>query len=272
MSSPVIVCLWILAAACAVTWLLSLITKEYSWVDRSWSIVPVVYVWVFALAAGLQDARLDLLAGLVTLWGVRLTFNFARKGGYARGGEDYRWAFLRTKIDGWKWVWFNLFFIAIFQNILLLLIALPAFTAFQHRTPLGVLDVVAAVVFLTFLIGETIADQEQWDFQRWKASETAAGRRPSPRFLQSGLFRYSRHPNYFFEIAQWWVVFAFGAIAAGSVLQWTIVGAVLLTGLFIGSTIFTEGISRSRYPEFDGYRRSTSAIVPWLPRRIPAGG
>ena len=60
----------------------SLITKDNSWVDRLWSIVPVVYVWVFAIAAGLTDVRLDVMAGLVTLWGARLTFNFARKGGY----------------------------------------------------------------------------------------------------------------------------------------------------------------------------------------------
>ena len=53
--------------------------------DRIWSIVPVVYVWVFAIAAGLGDARLDVMAGLVTLWGARLTFNFARKGGYRIG-------------------------------------------------------------------------------------------------------------------------------------------------------------------------------------------
>ncbi|QDZ13658.1 DUF1295 domain-containing protein [Humibacter ginsenosidimutans] len=265
--SPVIVCLWILAAICVVTWMLSLITKEYSWVDRIWSIVPVVYVWVYAVAAGLADARLDVMAALVTLWGARLTFNFARKGGYAPGGEDYRWALLRSRIGGWKWVSFNLFFIVIYQNVLLFLITLPAWTAFQNPAPLGVLDVVAVIAFLTFLIGETIADQQQWDFHRWKAAEQAAGRHPAPPFLRSGLFRYSRHPNFFFEIAQWWVIFFFGTIAAGSVLQWTVLGAVLLTLLFVGSTVFTESISRSRYPEYDGYRATTSAVVPWFPRR-----
>lgn len=264
---PLIVCLWILAAACAATWVLSLLTGEHSWVDRIWSIVPVVYVWVFAGAAGLTDVRLDLLAVLVTLWGARLTFNFARKGGYAPGGEDYRWEVLRGRMSPAAFQLFNLFFIVIYQNVLLLLIALPAWTAYQHRTPLTPLDVILAALFLAFLTGETIADQQQWRFQQRKKAELAAGRQPSPRFLQTGLFRYSRHPNFFFEQAQWWVVFLFGCVAAGSLLQWTVIGPLLLTGLFVGSTVFTESISRSRYPEYADYQARTSPVVPWFPRR-----
>jgi steroid 5-alpha reductase family enzyme len=260
------VCLWILAAACALTWTLSQITREHSWVDRIWSIVPVIYVWVFAGAAGLRDARLDILAALVTLWGIRLTVNFARKGGYAPGGEDYRWTVLRSRMKPWQFAVFNLFFIVMYQNILLLLIALPAWTAFLHRPPLTPLDGMAAIAFLLLLAGETVADQQQWNFQRWKGSETAAGRTPRPRFLQGGLFRYSRHPNFFFEQAQWWIVFCFGAIAAGSVLQWTVLGAILLTLLFVGSTVFTESISLSRYPEYAEYQSRTSPVVPWFPR------
>jgi steroid 5-alpha reductase family enzyme len=263
---PIIVCLWLLGAVCAVTWVLSLVTNEHSWVDRIWSIVPVAYAWIFAGAAGLADARLDLVAGLVTLWGVRLTFNFARKGGYAPGGEDYRWEVLRGRMSRGLFQVFNLLFIVIYQNVLLLLITLPLWTAYQHRTPLNALDIVCAALFLAFLVGETVADQQQWEFHRWKRAEAAAGRTPSPRFLQTGLFRYSRHPNFFFEQAQWWVVFLFGCVAAGSLLQWTVIGPLLLTGLFIGSTVFTESISRSRYPEYAEYQRRVSPIVPWLPR------
>ena len=235
--SPVIVCLWILAVVCVTTWVLSLLTAEYSWVDRIWSVVPVFYVWVYAIAAHLSDVRLDVMAALATLWGARLTFNFARKGGYAPGGEDYRWAHLRSRIAGWKWFLFNLLFIVVYQNVLIFLFTTPAWTAYEHQTPFTVLDVVAVVVFLAFLFGETAADQQQWDFHRWKAAELASGRKPQPRFLQSGLFRFSRHPNFFFELGQWWVIFFFGAIAARSVLQWTVIGAVLLTATFVGSTI-----------------------------------
>jgi steroid 5-alpha reductase family enzyme len=258
-------CLWIFTGVCAATWLLSLVTGEHSWVDRIWSIVPVAYLAVFAGHAGFADARLDTMLILVALWGARLTFNFARKGGYASGGEDYRWAVLRERLPGWRFRLFNLFFITIYQNVILLLICLPALTALDHRTPFGVLDALATAVFLTLLTGETVADQQQWDFQQWKRAEAAAGREPRPRFRDTGLFRYSRHPNFFFEQAQWWVLFAFGAIAARSPLQWTVLGAVLLTLLFVGSTRFTEEISRSRYPEYADYQASTSAVIPWFP-------
>ena len=270
--SPLLVVLVVVLVVCAFCWIASLITKDTSWVDRIWSIVPVVYVWIFAIAAGLGDARLDVMAGLVTLWGARLTFNFARKGGYGGIGgdhEDYRWAVLRARMSPAAYQVFNVFFIVIFQNAVLALIALPAYTAYQHRgTPFGVLDAVLTVLFLLFLTGETVADQQQWNFQSWKRAEVAAGRQPSPRFVQSGLWRLSRHPNFFFENAQWWTIFAFGAVAAGSVLQWTVAGVVLLLAVFIGSTTFTEEITKSKYPEYGEFQKTTSAVIPWFPRRV----
>lgn len=105
--------------------------------------------------------------------------------------------------------------------------------------------------------GGTVADQQRWDFHRAN---------PAGDVFCTGLFRYCRHPNYFFEIAQWWVVFAFAAIAAGTPLLWTGLGAVLLTLLFAGSTAFTEWISASLHPEFEAYRRDTSALIPWPTR------
>jgi steroid 5-alpha reductase family enzyme len=259
--TPVVTCLWILLGVVIATWLASVVTDEYSWVDRIWSVVPIAYVAVFAAAAGFADARLDTMLALVTLWGARLTFNLARKGGYRPGGEDYRWGVLRARMSPRRFQLFNLFFIAIYQNVLLLLICLPAWTAYEHQTPFGIADLVATVAFVTFLVGETVADQQQWTFQQRKRSQPEG----YPRFVQTGLFRFSRHPNFFFEQAQWWVIFFFGAIAAGSVAQWTVTGAVLLTLLFVGSTRFTESISLSRYPEYAHYQRTTSAVIPWLP-------
>ena len=258
------VVLLVAGVACAFAWSASLITGDTSWVDRLWSIVPVLYVWVFAVAAHLSNVRLDTMAALVTIWGIRLTFNFARKGGYS-GVEDYRWQVLRDAMAPWQFQIFNLFFIVLYQNLLLVLISLPAYNAFQYRTtPSGAIEVVLAVAFLLCTVGETLADQEQWNFQSWKRREIEAGRVPSQGFVTSGLFRLSRHPNYFFEIAQWWLVFLFGAVAAGSLAQPTVLGAVLLSALFVGSTSFTERITRSRYPEYVRYQATTSAIVPWF--------
>jgi len=252
---PLVINLWIFAGVTTGCWLASVITREYSWTDRVWSIVPVVYAWVFAVHAG--DWRSHLVAVLITLWGIRLTLNFARRGGYAPGGEDYRWAILRERLPGWRFQVFNLLFIAFYQNALLLLITLPLWTIGEHPGAVGWADAVLAAAFLAFLAGETVADQQRWNFHR---------RSPGGGVLDTGLYRWSRHPNYFFEISQWWVVFGFAALAAGTVLLPTVLGAVLLTLLFIGSTVFTESITASRHPGFADYKRRTSMIVPWPPR------
>ena len=269
---PVTVCLWIFAVTCAGTWVLSLLTREYSWTDRIWSLAPVAYVWVFAAASGF-DARPVLMAVLVSLWGARLTFNFARKGGYAPGGEDYRWGILKQRLKPWQFVVFNLAFISIYQNAIIFLMTLPLLTVYENPGPLHAADVLLAVLFLAALAGETAADQQQWNFHRWKAAERAAGRNPQPDFLQTGLFRFSRHPNFFFEQAQWWLFYGFAVTASGEWLHRTMLGAVLLTLLFAGSTAFTESISRSRHPDYALYQQRTSPIIPLPPRRrVPRAG
>ncbi|MDF2556010.1 MAG: hypothetical protein K0R60_1905 [Microbacterium sp.] len=250
---PLPLVLIVAGVAAAFCWITSLITNETSWIDRIWSIVPVIYVWIFAgaaLAAGADATRLVVMALLVTAWGVRLTFNFARKGGYT-GMEDYRWAVLRGRMKRWQ-----------FQ-----VISLPAFIAWQHPTPFNGWDAAFAVIFAALLVGETVADQQQWAFHQAKKS---AGGTLEPGFLTTGLFAYSRHPNFFFEQAQWWAFYALGAVAlvadGGSWLNWTIAGPALLTVLFIGSTVFTESISAAKYPAYREYQRTTSMLVP-LPRR-----
>lgn len=261
--TPLLVVVVLSGLIATVCWILSLITRDTSQVDRIWSIAPPICLWIFAGGVGFSDARLDLMAALATVWGARLTFNLARKGGYT-GMEDYRWAVLRSSMSAWQFQLFNLFFIVIYQNALLVLITLPGWTALQHRAPLGPLDGVLIVLFVGALVGETIADQQQWEFHRRKRAATA-----SEGFLREGLFRYSRHPNYFFEITQWWLMFGFGAAAVESLLQWSIAGAALLTVLFVGSTIMTERISGSKYPRYAEYQTLASPIVPWPPRTPP---
>lgn len=259
------------ALACAVVagicWILSIITREYSWVDRIWSILPPVYVGFYAYKTGFGDPRLVLMTALSALWGARLTFNFARKGGYARGGEDYRWAELRRRMRPWQYQVFNFLFIAGFQNALLFALALPAWVALEHRgAPLGPADLAAAALFLALLAGETIADQQQWRFQSDKKERRARGEPTPEEFVTTGLFRFSRHPNFFCEISQWWVFYAFGVIAGGRWLDVSIVGPLVLTALFHGSTRFTEELSLAKYPAYAEYQRRVSRLIPWLPR------
>ncbi|MFO0757601.1 MAG: DUF1295 domain-containing protein [Byssovorax sp.] len=258
------------AAVALLCWLLSLVFREYSWIDRLWSILPPVYVIMLASRAGFADARLDLMAALTTLWGARLTFNFARKGGYAKGGEDYRWAILRARMPAPLWHVFNLLFICAYQSLLLLLIALPAFTALDHagpQRPLGPLDAVAAAGFVLLLIGETWADEQQWRFHLAKKARRERGEAEPLGFLDTGLFAWSRHPNFFCEQGMWWMVYLFAVAASGRWLHLTIAGPILLTLLFQGSTSFTESITASRYPGYSTYQQRVSRLVPWPPRR-----
>ena len=254
------------AAVASLCWLLSVASREYSWVDRVWSLLPPLYVAWFAYQVDFADPRLVVMTALSSLWGARLTFNFARKGGYAPGGEDYRWAELRRRMRPRQFAAFNFFFIAGFQNLLLLLLALPAHAALIGRhAPWGPLDTLATALFLALLLGETIADEQQWRFHRHKKAREARGE-AGPRFLTRGLFRLSRHPNFFCEISMWWAFYLFSVAAGQGWLNPSIAGAVVLTALINGSTSFTEQISRAKYPEYADYQRTTSRLVPWPPR------
>jgi steroid 5-alpha reductase family enzyme len=251
----------------------SIVTGDYSWVDRLWSTAPVAFIWYYA-ARNWGDWR-TLTATLVfTAWGARLTFNFARKGGYS-GTEDYRWPIMRARIPNpIAWQAFNLCFIATFQVGLLVLITLPLYALSKAAArPAGVGNV-AFVAFLALSLAllciETAADQQQWNFHRAKRL-AAKGKSYADRFsadvqrgfLASGLFKHSRHPNYFSEIAQWWCL-ALAVLCVSVDPPWFLTGALVLTALFIGSTIFTEGLSAGKYPAYATYQRRVSPIIPWF--------
>jgi steroid 5-alpha reductase family enzyme len=131
--------------------------------------------------------KLSLVVLLTTLWGLRLTFNFARRGGYGNffeHEEDYRWPILRKQIASpVLFFLFNVTFIAGYQNLLLMLIALPAYyvpKAFPDPRSLETTDLVLTATFLALLAAETIADQQQWTFQNKKYAIPAASRASHP--------------------------------------------------------------------------------------------
>lgn len=254
------------AAVILTCFLLGVATREHSWVDRLWSLAPPAYVAWFASQSGFHDARLWLMTALAFAWGARLTFNFARKGGYAKGGEDYRWPILRRRMTPFQWQLFAFAFVAGIQNVILFLLSLPAWAALQSRVPLNAIDGLAATLFLLFLAGETIADEQQWRFHRRKQSALAREKEPESDFCRVGLFRFSRHPNFFCEQAIWWSFYLFAVAANGAWLQPSIVGPIVLSALFHGSTNFTEQITLSKYPRYAEYQRSTSRLWPWFAR------
>lgn len=252
------------------------LTKNNSQMDKLWSILPEVYVWIVAIRGGMHP-RLVVMAVLATLWGARLTFNFARKGAYRlrfwEGEEDYRWAILRAKKEfqpHWKWLLFNLFFISLYQNVLILLTTLPALIAMRSEVPFGWIDGVAAALMLGFLALETAADAQQWRFQQTKKALLKSGKAlsdlPAPYnkgFNTCGLWSRSRHPNYLGEQGVWTSFYLFGVGAGVGVFNWSMIGALLLIVLFLGSSSFAEEISASKYPEYAAYQKRVSRYFPW---------
>jgi steroid 5-alpha reductase family enzyme len=242
------------------------ITGNVSQTDKLWSITPVIYAWYAASMAN-WDARMVLMSVCATIWGVRLTYNFSRHGGYSwkfwTGAEDYRWAIVRSK-PGFDnpivWKIFHLGFICLYQHTLLLLIAIPIVLC--AGKPLGALDWILAAAFIALVVIETIADQQQWNYQ---AQKKAGNREPRyvRGFIAEGLWSRARHPNYFAEQSIWVVFFLFSVAATGR-LNWTITGCLLLMALFQGSANLKESICASKYPQYPDYAKRTPRFLPRL--------
>ena len=248
------------------------ITKNNSQVDKLWSILPAIYVWIVAYASDF-NSRNVLMAILATIWAARLTYNFNRRGGYSwkfwEGEEDYRWEVLRqnpvfkSKI---AWKLFHLLFICAYQMALILLFTLPSLVAWQGENPIGVFDVILTGLFLFFVIFETVADQQQWNYQTVKYAKKAA-KEPlegdfAKGFVDKGLWSKMRHPNYFAEQSIWLVFYLFSVVASGRWLNWSVMGIILLLLLFQGSADFSEKVSAEKYPAYKDYLKRVPRFLP----------
>ena len=261
------------------------ISRNNSQMDKLWSITPIVYAWIIA-AKGQMKPRLVLFAILVTLWGIRLTANFARKGAYSlkfwAGEEDYRWKILRQKgafQNCFVWGVFDFFFISIYQNALVLAICLPALAVMDSNAPLGALDYVAVATSFGFLMLETIADEQQMAFHTTKKLLLREGKKledlPAPfnkGFNTVGLWARARHPNYLGEQGFWLCLYLFvigAGVARNGIFHFTMVGPLLLVLLFLGSSTLGESISSSKYPEYKDYVSKVCRYFPlwkYVPR------
>lgn len=264
---------WVYGVAAAIAFIVSTFTKNYSQVDKLWSTIPIAYGWIVAFYSEFEP-RITLMAVLITVWAVRLTYNFARRGGYSwrfwSGDEDYRWSLLRAKPgfeQEWKWVLFNLLFISAYQMGLILMMTLPAVKSMGSETPLEIADYIVAAVFLFFVVIEFIADQQQYDYQEAKWEKRRKGLELEPKykigFTHHGLWAYMRHPNYMAEQAVWIIFYLFSIIATGHVINWSIAGALLLVLLFKGSSDFSEEITAQKYPEYKRYQASVGRFLPF---------
>ena len=264
-SDPLPSILYITGITASLSFLFGLLTNDYSWTDRLWSTMPVVFAWIYALHGGVTLPSL-VATILVTLWGARLTFNFARRGGYT-SSEDYRWQILHSRITNpVAWQLFNLGFIALYQQVLFIAFTAPLYLIPLHEPTEMTLPLwLASLLSMTFLAIETIADQQQYTFQQSKYNllprRSEWTEQYQKGFRSSGLFARSRHPNYFGELGFWFSIYIFASLAIGSFLNWSLVGPLALTLLFGGSTIFTESITEKKYEAYHQYKKQASAII-----------
>jgi len=233
-----------------------------------------VYSWV--TVAAFPSHRLYIMAFLVTVWGLRLSYNFSRKGGYNiipwKGEEDYRWRVMRDvpALKGrFRFGLFNLLFISLYQNVLILLFSTPLLLAAMNQgKQLSVIDLLAALSLFSFIYIESVADSQLYRYQmekrRAEKGEIPYTESLSKGFMTSGLWRLVRHPNFAAEQAIWICFYFFGVAASGKWVNLTITGPLLLILLFIGSSQLTEGLSSKKYPEYSDYQKRVPKFIPRL--------
>jgi steroid 5-alpha reductase family enzyme len=247
----------VVAGCMLALWLLSLALRNASIVDVFWGLGFVILAFVFLAAADGYTGRKALVTALVAIWGLRLSLHIARRN---RGhGEDYRYVEFRRRA-GPKWWWFSLFQVFLLQGLLMWLIAMPVLAAQHYRSPdeLTAIDLAGALVWATGFFFESVGDLQ---LERFKADPANAG-----KVMRGGLWRYTRHPNYFGDATVWWGLFVVAA-ATGDGL-WTVFSPIVMTTLLlrVSGVALLERRQTKAKPEYADYVANTSAFIPWFPR------
>jgi len=248
----------VILALMVLLWLLSLRLQDASIVDVFWGLGFVITAWLFfALTPEGYPIRKGVLCLLVTLWGLRLSlYIFFRNRGR---GEDFRYRRWREE-GGDKWWWQSFFKVFLLQGALLWLISAPLLAAQLNplSSRLTWLDIAGLIVWMIGFFFEAAGD---WQLARFKANPANRG-----KVFSGGVWRYTRHPNYFGDAAQWWGYFLF-ALAAGG--WWSFFSPLLMTFLLVrvsGVTLLEKSLLNSK-PGYQEYVKTTSAFIPWLPRK-----
>ena len=238
-------------------WIASLLLRDSSIVDSFWGLGFVaVAASVAATAPGGLSPRAWLLGGLVGVWGLRLShYIFWRNKGK---GEDYRYRQWRDAA-GSAWWWRSYFKVFLLQGFIMWLVAAPvvAVTGGTSPRPLSWLDALGAAIWLVGFYFEAAGD---WQLSRFKSDPANKG-----KLFSGGVWRYTRHPNYFGDAAVWWGHYL---VAAASGAWWTIFSPALMTFLLVrvSGVSMLEPALRSSKPGYREYMESTSAFFPLPPR------
>lgn len=246
-----------LLTAVTLLWLLSLLLRDAGIVDVFWGLGFVLVYWLgFALTSQPIAARHLLLGLLVTIWGSRLALHILRRNWGQ--GEDFRYARWRQEA-GKAWWWRSYFKVFLLQGVILWLVAwtLLATLANTNSPPVIWLDVLALFLWISGFIFEAGGD---WQLSRFKKDPANKG-----GLMTSGLWRYTRHPNYFGDALVWWGFYLFAAAAGG---WWTIFSPLLMTYLLrrVSGVAMLERTLRETKPGYAAYMARTNAFFPGLPK------
>ena len=255
--SLVLRCAEVLGACLALLWLLSLALEDSSIIDLFWGLGFVIVAWLgVAVGPGVEERRW-LSAALTTLWGVRLSGYLAWRN--LGRGEDPRYTRMRERHRPW-WLK-SLVVVFLLQGVLLLVVSLPLQVAASvPAPPLGPLDAAAALVVLAGVLFEGVGD---WQLARFKADPANKG-----QVMRSGLWRYTRHPNYFGDLVVWCGLFLLAA--ATGVGAWTVGSPALMGWLLrrVSGVPMLEAAMKHR-PGYEAYVRRTSPFFPRPPKDSP---
>jgi steroid 5-alpha reductase family enzyme len=244
--------------AAVVVWALSVVERDVSIVDVLWGPMFLIASLVFAALVDERGPRAVLVIALTAVWAIRLSGYIAwRKLGEP---EDRRYQAIRRRNEP-HFAFKSLYLVFGLQAVLAWIVSLPVLASVGSPGELGALDYAGAAVWITGLAIETIAD---WQLARFKADPRSRG-----RVLDSGLWRYSRHPNYFGEFMIWWGAYLI-ALSAGA--WWTVLSPVLMSVLLlrVSGVVLLEKTIEERRPAYAHYRSRTNALFPGPPRS--AGG
>lgn len=236
--------------------------KNSSFYDAYWSVIPplLAMYWYWANPqAGIDPTRAALVIGLVWLWAIRLTANWAT---FWEGlhHEDWRYPIVRGRAGKAEFL-ADFFGIHYFPTVIVFLGCLPIYAVLTRGTaPFGWLDALALAVTLGAILIETIADLQLHSF--------IANKKTPGSFITTGLWSWSRHPNYFGELSFWWGLMLFGLAAAPDQWWWVVPGALAMTAMFVFASIpFMDERSVQRRPAYAEHMKKVSALVPLPPRK-----
>jgi steroid 5-alpha reductase family enzyme len=242
------------AALMFLAWLISLVRNDVSIVDVFWSlaVAGAGVAWLFSTPEAGDRGRIAV--GLAVLWALRLAGHIFWR---SRGkGEDRRYRVIRARNEaGFRWK--SLYLVFALQAVLAWLVGLPLLGAVTATLPLHLLDGIGIALFAFGFLFEAVADWQMYAFQQRRGAERGV--------MDRGLWRYSRHPNYFGEFCLWW---GLGLVALAGGAWWALLGPALLSFflLKVSGVALTEKDIAERRPDYRDYLRRTPAFVPGRPR------